>query len=425
MARVIDVLVIGGGMAGTIAAVTCARAGMNTALVRQSYGATALSSGAVDLAGTTTWLRRVVGSSQAVEPIVDQAVAVFLELMAEEGYPYYGTRTRDLTLVNSVATVKTTQLAPMSMLTGNLSALENARLLVVGVNGFGDFDARYLAKSIQFFVENELVVVPIQTDCVEVIFPSVRRAANLNAFHLARLLDSDEVAEALADRIKEQACPDQYTHIVLPPIVGLERPGNALKALQNRLGRPCFEVLSLPPSVPGYRLQRALDNSAKRHGVQLIHGRAVGFTAKNGHLRSIRLVNKDIEDVYEPRVVILASGKFIGGGVQWREMLAETVFGLPVCIDGGFDLPVGVQTLITEQFTAEQRVFAVGVKVDRRLRPVAPDGRPVYSNLFAAGSVIAGYNHAQGNGGLGIPLVSGHFSAKLVREYIDGKGAWT
>ncbi|HEX9050500.1 MAG TPA: FAD-binding protein, partial [Anaeromyxobacter sp.] len=45
-----DVLVIGGGMAGTIAALAARAAGARVVVVRRAPGATALSSGAVSVA---------------------------------------------------------------------------------------------------------------------------------------------------------------------------------------------------------------------------------------------------------------------------------------------------------------------------------------------------------------------------------------
>ena len=46
----VDVLVIGGGMAGAVAASKAADSGQEVAVVRRGYGATALSSGAIDIA---------------------------------------------------------------------------------------------------------------------------------------------------------------------------------------------------------------------------------------------------------------------------------------------------------------------------------------------------------------------------------------
>src|SRR5260370_17248590 len=45
-----EVLVIGAGMAGAIAALSAVRAGAKVIVVRRAFGATALSSGAIDVA---------------------------------------------------------------------------------------------------------------------------------------------------------------------------------------------------------------------------------------------------------------------------------------------------------------------------------------------------------------------------------------
>jgi glycerol-3-phosphate dehydrogenase subunit B len=43
---------------------------------------------------------------------------------------------------------------------------------------------------------------------------------------------------------------------------------------------------------------------------------------------------------------------------------------------------------------------------DNRLRPLDEDGRVQYSNLFAAGAVLGGYDYA-GSCGFGVPMLTG------------------
>ncbi len=423
MVKKTDVLVIGGGMAGAMAAITAARFGLNTLLLRQGYGATALSSGAVDLAGAAGWLRRIQGADGPAESIVEAAAGAFTNLMAEAGYPHVGNLHESMILANSIGTMKQTHIVPTTMAAGNLKSLDNARILFVGVRGYGDFDAGYISKSIQFFTANRLIFTPIETGWVEIEFPKVKHTANTNAFELARLLEREGVAIELAERIAHETSLDHYTHIAFPSILGVDHPQETLSVLQDWLGLPCFETLALPPSVPGYRLQKALDAEMKSAGVQVIYAAVKGFSAKDGRVERIYAVDKEARLEVEPACVILASGKFISGGVQWNGRLKEPIFDLPVSIDGNFDIPAGMSAQITDQFVSEQRVFTAGLKVDERFRPIAPDKRFVYSNLMAAGSLITGYNYSQGDAGLGVPLVSGYLCGKIAREMIVGEGA--
>jgi glycerol-3-phosphate dehydrogenase subunit B len=301
--------------------------------------------------------------------------------------------------------------------------LENARILFVGIQGLNDYDAHNVCQSVSFFSDNKLIGVQFKTAWIEIEFPSIKRTSNLSVFDLARLMDREQVVSELTKRIRDKVSLGQFTHIAFPPILGIEAPGKVLMALQDQLGLPCFEVLAIPPSVPGYRLQKALDRLMGHHGVEIIHGRVNGYEASDRKITALHAVDKTVHYEFKPQAVVLASGKFISGGIQWDARLKETIFDLPVCVDGTFDIPAGMGTLTADQYVADQKMFAAGVRVDEDLHPVAPDGKVIFNNLYAVGSVLTGYNYTQGDGGLGIPLLTGYISARAIVKQIAGEGA--
>ena len=76
----VDVLIIGSGMAGTLAALTAHRRGASVAVSTRSWGATALSTGALDLAYTPALGRvhQVAGDFAGMaELITDEVLSVF------------------------------------------------------------------------------------------------------------------------------------------------------------------------------------------------------------------------------------------------------------------------------------------------------------------------------------------------------------
>jgi glycerol-3-phosphate dehydrogenase subunit B len=410
-----DVLVIGGGMAGAMAAITAAKAGLDTSLIRRGSGATALSSGAVDLAGVAAWMRYIRRTGETATQAMDNAVSDFLDLMAEAGYPYAGSPHENKSLLNVLGTVKQTQLAPQTFGAGNLAEMDGARVLCVGVQGYLDCDAAYLSKSLAFLSQHGLLDAHIQAGAVNIAFPCTKHTANIDPFELARLMDQQEVPAEVAKRVARQTDLSQYTHVALPPIVGLDAPLAALNMLQDSMGIPCFEVLAVPPSVPGYRLKRALDRAMARHGVEVIHACVEDFSASDSRVRLVRARQKESTYEVAPATVVLATGKFIGGGIEWSDRLREPIFDLPVFVDGAYDPTPNVPGLLTDRFVSEQRIFTAGLKVDERLRPISPDRQVIYTNLMAAGGVLTGYNYLQDGGGLGVPLVSGHLCAQLAR----------
>ena len=400
-------------MAGAVAAVTAAKAGLDTTLIRRGSGATALSSGAVDLAGAVNWMRYIQRTDEASQHALEAAVADFLALMEDAGYPYSGSSYQSLVLINTLGTAKRTQLAPATCAAGNLADLDRARILFVGVHGYPDYNAPFLSQSVAFLSQNGLVDAHIKADAVVIPFPRTKHTANLDSFELARLMDLPGVPAEVAQQVARQTDLSQYTHVALPPILGLDKPVAALEMLQERMGVPCLEILAVPPSVPGYRLKRALDRAMARHGVDVIHACVEDFTAADGHIHHIRAVQKDTTFLLEPHTVILATGKFLGGGIEWSDRLREPIFDLPVFVDGAYFPTPNMPDLLTDRFTSEQRIFTAGLKVDHLLRPLSPDGHVVFANLLAAGGVLTGYNYLQDGSGLGVPLVSGHLCAHI------------
>jgi len=406
-------------LAGAVAAVTAAKAGLDTTLIRRGSGATALSSGAVDLAGAVNWMRYIQRTGEAAQHALDAAVADFLALMEDAGYPYAGSPHQSLILINTLGTAKRTQLAPATCTAGNLARLDRARILFVGVHGYPDCNAPFLSQSIAFLSQNGLVDTHVEADAVVIPFPRTKHTANIDPFELARLMDLQGVPTEVAERVAQQTDLSQYTHVAMPPIVGLDNPAAALEMLQERFGIPCFELLAVPPSVPGYRLKRTLDRAMARHGVEIIHACAEDFSATDGRVHHIRAVQKETAYEVAPATVVLATGKFIGGGIEWSDRLREPIFDLPVFVDGAYDPTPNMPGLLTDRFTSQQRIFTAGLKVDEQLRPLSPDSQVIYANLMAAGGVLTGYNYLQDGGGLGVPLVSGHLCAQLAKGEIS------
>jgi glycerol-3-phosphate dehydrogenase subunit B len=410
-----DLLVIGGGMAGAMAAIAGSKAGLSTTLIRRGSGATALSSGAVDLDGTVGWMRYIGRTGDQAAQVLEAAVQDFQSLMAEVGYPYLGSLEEGMQLLNSLGTAKWSALAPCTFVAGDLTKLDSACILFVGVSGYPDFDAPSVSRSAMFLSQRGLVETQIEADAVEIPFPRIKHTANINGFELARLMEEEAVASEVAERVSQEKDLSQFTHVAFPPILGLNHAPRALQVLETETGTPCFEVVAAPPSVPGYRLRQALDRAMEQHGVRVIHACVDGFSASEGSVRRITAVQKETNYAVEPEIVVLATGKFIGGGIEWTGRLREPIFDLPVFVDGRYAEGLCEADLLTDRFTSEQRIFSAGLKVDHNLRPLSPEGHVVYTNVMAAGGVLTGYNYLQDGGGLGIPLVTGHLCAHLAQ----------
>ena len=76
--------------------------------------------------------------------------------------------------------------------------------------------------------------------------------------------------------------------VLLPAVVGLARPAEAWDDLQERLGAPVAEVPTIPPSVPGIRLEGLLVAALRAAGGELVLGPdAVGVEGARGRATGV------------------------------------------------------------------------------------------------------------------------------------------
>jgi anaerobic glycerol-3-phosphate dehydrogenase len=87
---------------------------------------------------------------------------------------------------------------------------------------------------------------------------------------------------------------------------------------------------------------------------------------------------------------VLATGRFVSGGIAWEAKCRETLFGLPVASDQGLLEVDGPDAAVRETPMESHPLMTAGVQVGSALQPLA-DGRVAFDNLYAAGMVVGGF----------------------------------
>ena len=64
------------------------------------------------------------------------------------------------------------------------------------------------------------------------------------------------------------------------------------------------------------------------------------------------------------------------------------------------------------------KLFECGIRIDSSFRPIDRTGEVFAENLFAAGSVLGGYNYPIEKSGLGVALATGRTSGSLVVQFL-------
>lgn len=394
----VDVVVVGSGAAGAGAALAAVEAGAVVALVRRGYGATSLSSGAVRVELPDR--RALPGLDRPVRAIVERLTAVF-------PLTGLGRRTRFLTALGRV--VEADAVMP-SMARGALDGLRGKRLAVVGFKGLTEVRAEPVARAAR--------ALGLEADALRLAFPEAAHAHDLSTPELARLCDDLEPVEALAASLAEATAG--YDLVALPPAMGLVAWEQVSARLDAALGDRWFELVGALPSVPGMRLQQALDARLTLAGVSLIHGPVLAWAGEGGVVTALRAGVGAGTRVIVAREFVLATGGLVGRGLRPGPSTArggsavrEAIFGLPV----DYEANAGA---------CDERG---GLRLDGEARPLDEAGRLVFANVRAAGEV-AGLSFAAGEGSLALSLASGWAAgelsarAALGREAVDRDSEW-
>jgi glycerol-3-phosphate dehydrogenase subunit B len=412
------VVVVGGGLAGSAAALELARQDVETTLVCAEPGATALGWGTLDVAAAVPGSRRLrwrlplreaplVGTDRlailigtfpshpyarifgrdarseagAAAELVKEAVADLAAALSPRGLAIEGSLDENRLLADAHGVVRVSDFAFGPAAGGDLA--ERSELAWVSLAGLPADPAPVALRRLAA-ERAALGLAPVPTRSVALRLPDALPTDS--PARLAAALDRPEAFDELvrtAEAAREDAGAGRLW--LFPPVLGLDRAAANLAALRERLGAPVAETLAaVPDATPGYRLHRALDEAGA-------------------------------EVLLDADAVVLATGRFLGGGLCERDgAVEERVLGLPV-VDGRGERVDGrpARASVRRRYLDLHPLFAAGVATDARLRPVSgAEKTPVAPNLFAAGDLLAGFDPARDRTGLGVALATGVVAAR-------------
>jgi glycerol-3-phosphate dehydrogenase subunit B len=430
-------VVVGGGLAGAVAALELAGRGLDVVLVRAAPGATALTWGTLDVAGASP-LRRgglplrdaasgpLLAPRRRLEAVarpphpysvlwptapdtkeVEEAAAALHGWLAPVGLPVRGSLDHGRWLADVHGAVRVADLALGSVLAGDLAEAEEVAL--VELPGLPGFEVRAALRALGA----ELTALegpgrPLRA--LRLALPPGLAELCASPARLARALDDSAARDTLAPALASLGAPGRL--LLVPPVLGLTRPEAVQGWVREASGCAVAELVGSPAlGLAGYRLDRALGAALERAGVAVRQGRVVSVETSEGAALAVRMAAPGggaPERIPLDRLV-LATGRFLGGGLRERDgVLAEPLLGLPLYdLDGQRVDGAPARRLVRPDYEAEQPLFAAGVRTDARLRPLGADGTPLLANAFAAGELLGGFDPARERDGLGVALLTG------------------
>lgn len=459
-----EVVVIGGGLAGTVAAVAAAREGADVRLLSHKKSTLRQASGLIDALGYVPDSAETERSERGDAGVTDAGAGAPLQKRRDvdalkrergpyrgplanpfdglsdlpAGHPYAavgGDALRDgLALFDDLAgdlyagghternallptfggTVKPTARYPVAAAAGLASDPRPA--LVVGFRSLTGFDARLVADRLA------AAGVPFDATGAEVRFAAGLGEASRT--RIARALDRDEPIDGTPARAALAAAIEPHIgdaeRVGLPAVLGDDQPAEVRAELADRLGVDVFEIPGGPPSLPGLRLEDRLFEALEAAGVRYETGNPVtGYDADGDRIESLR-VDRGGRDAgqtvaYAAESVVLATGGLVGKGIESdREGVREPIFGCHV------PHPDDRYDWFVDDALGDQPYARFGVRPDGDLRPLDAGGDPEFCNLRAAGATLGGADVAREKSASGVSLATGVAAGRAAAREVRG-----
>ncbi|HLD45384.1 MAG TPA: hypothetical protein VJC18_08115, partial [bacterium] len=213
-----------------------------------------------------------------------------------------------------------------------------------------------------------------------------------------RHFDEQKNVEGLCELISRKAA--QVPLIFLPPVLGIKHHFVHHQLCQQKTGAKVVELLSTLPSSAGLRLTHLLDDRLNQLGIECVTGEACPFACTDDVSAGLPIRGGCQGGSDRPHlranVYLLATGKYVGGGVKAQSFFSEPITRAPLYLDGRAVSPSANMTqLVTPQADLSQDFMRLGVSLSQNSK-----------NIKYCGHVLAGFDYTREGCGFGVSMAS-------------------
>lgn len=435
-----DLIIIGSGMAGLSAAIFALNRGIST-VITGKRSTMNFATGLMDLMGVHPSGREWDNPWDAIDMVrsdlpghpyspmknreIFQGLAEIVQFLKDQGLSYHMRDKQNVNVITSLGTVKKSYIIPEPMLNGVAALESRAPSLIIDFAGMKIYSSRQIVSTLS------TIWPKLQYGRVD--FPGMEQLEEVYPEHIARALDVEENRIKLANLVAPllKGGKHKFQYIGFPALLGMYKPEETIKQLEQLLGVPIFEIPTPPVSVPGIRLHEALTQGiAKKsnlislpemvESVEPLQDGTFRIKMESAQETSdpYNYFNKDGESqdrgennqkIIESKGVILATGRFMGGGLTAKRTgICESLFNLPVT------QPAEREMWHNKELFHPQGhpVNRAGIETDAMMHPLTQSGKPFAKKMFAAGSILAHSDWTRMKCGSGVAIATAFAAVK-------------
>lgn len=419
MNRTTDVIVIGSGLSGLMAAYAAAKQNKHVKVISEGMGALAISSGCIDVLGYDGKGNKLAtpyaGFAQLApdhpyallgQANVEEALDELVRALSARGLELHigkqDGKEANTPMPTIMGTLKPSWLVPKEVEADALAKAQ--KILIVSVKGFRDCRPALIASQLSRYPELA------DKDFATIVLPSpfAEHGRSLNALDLAHMADRPKGRDWLVDQIK--GIGKKHDLALLPPILGARAHSGIRKLAVESIGCPIIELLSVPPGVAGLRMRDALVNTLVELGVEFYENAQItSAEVQDGICKSVTVTATNRQTTQAAGAYVIATGGIISGGVILEQGKAhEAIFGIDLPV------PADVDEWSEPEVFGRHLVSRLGVQVDASLN--LADGS--LKNVFFAGRTIGGYDQAAEKSGHGVAVATGWHAGKKAAAHV-------
>ena len=329
------------------------------------------------------------------EKNVEESIRWFLEYMTNKQFNYSFKKNNSYTISPIGIKMPSYGLYYNQL---NFEEIKDANISIVHFKNQRDFHSQLIAKSLKEHSQK-----------IEIVFVDPPdKNQHLDNSSLALSFDRLSNVDAYFKKIKEKLSKDSSA-VIFPAVLGVSKYRKIINRIREILSKECYEAPTLPPSIPGIRLNKVLEREVLKFNSIHRGSHAVKANIQGNNCTSIV---DNFGRTIEGKAFIFSNGGILMGGlsVNTDGSIVEKIFNSKINQINPMACEKSYESLNALQSS--------GILTDEKLKPLR-DGHECLSNVYFTGRNLSHWNPSSELSSEGISIASGWYCANNIASILN------